>query len=46
MDMPPASRLINETDADPGETAEWLDALEAVLQAGGRERARFLLSKL
>lgn len=46
MDMPPTSRLINDTDADPGETAEWLDALQAVLQSGGRERARFLLSKL
>ena len=30
----------NDTDADPGETAEWLDALQAVLQSGGRERAR------
>ena len=46
MDMPPASRLITETDADPGETAEWVEALQAVLDAGGRERARFLLSKL
>ncbi|SMP49783.1 alpha-ketoglutarate dehydrogenase [Noviherbaspirillum suwonense] len=46
MDMPPASRLITDTDADPGETAEWIDALQAVLQSGGRERARFLLSKL
>ena len=46
MDMPPATRLITDTDADPGETAEWIDALQAVLQSGGRERARFLLSKL
>ena len=46
MDIPPASRLITETDADPGETAEWLDALQAVLQSGGKERARFLLSSL
>jgi len=46
MDMPPASRLITESDTDPGETAEWVDALQAVLQSGGRERARFLLSKL
>jgi pyruvate dehydrogenase E1 component len=46
MDMPPTSRLITDTDADPGETAEWLAALQAVLQTGGRERARFLLSKL
>ena len=46
MDMPPTNRLITDTDADPGETGEWLAALQAVLQAGGRERARFLLSKL
>ena len=46
MDMPPASRLITETDADPGETAEWVEALQAVLDAGGKERARFILSKL
>ena len=46
MDMPPATRLITDTDADPGETTEWVDALQAVLQSGGRERARFLLSKL
>ena len=46
MDMPPVSQLITDTDADPTETAEWVDALAAVLQSGGRERARFILSKL
>jgi pyruvate dehydrogenase E1 component len=46
MDMPPASQLRTESDMDPGETAEWLDALQAVLQSGGKERARFLLSRL
>jgi pyruvate dehydrogenase E1 component len=46
MDMPPASQLITDTDADPTETAEWVEALAAVLQSGGRERARFILSKL
>ena len=46
MDMPPASQLITDTDPDPTETAEWVDALAAVLQSGGRERARFILSKL
>jgi len=33
-------------DADPQETAEWLEALEAVLQRGGGERAHFLLEAL
>ncbi len=33
-------------DVDPVETREWLDALEAVLQTAGEERARFLLTQL
>jgi len=33
-------------DLDPQETAEWVDALEAVLKHGGAERARFLLDTL
>ncbi|HJZ57148.1 MAG TPA: pyruvate dehydrogenase (acetyl-transferring), homodimeric type, partial [Gemmataceae bacterium] len=33
-------------DADPQETAEWLDAMEAVLQHAGPERAQFLLESL
>ena len=33
-------------DADPQETAEWLESLDAVLQAAGPERARFLLDAL
>ena len=33
-------------DADPQETAEWLDAMEAVLKYGGPERAKFLLETL
>jgi pyruvate dehydrogenase E1 component len=33
-------------DADPEETAEWLAALESVIQAAGSERAEFLLSAL
>jgi len=33
-------------DADPQETAEWLEALEAVLQRQGPERAHFLLEAL
>jgi pyruvate dehydrogenase E1 component len=33
-------------DADPQETAEWLEALQAVLERGGAERAHFLLEAL
>jgi pyruvate dehydrogenase E1 component len=33
-------------DIDPGETAEWLDSFDAVVDAQGRTRARFLLMKL
>ncbi|MEO7114545.1 MAG: pyruvate dehydrogenase (acetyl-transferring), homodimeric type, partial [Caldimonas sp.] len=33
-------------DADPAETAEWCEALDALAQAHGPERARFLLDAL
>ena len=33
-------------DTDPQETREWLDALAAVVQRGGRERGLFLLEQL
>jgi pyruvate dehydrogenase E1 component len=33
-------------DVDPAETAEWLESLDAVLDAAGRQRARFLMLKL
>jgi pyruvate dehydrogenase E1 component len=33
-------------DTDPSETEEWLDSLDAVIDAHGKTRARFLLSKL
>jgi pyruvate dehydrogenase E1 component len=33
-------------DIDPTETQEWLDSLDAVVDAHGKSRARFLLSKL
>ena len=33
-------------DADPSETDEWLDSLDAVIDAKGKVRARFLMSKL
>jgi pyruvate dehydrogenase E1 component len=33
-------------DIDPGETQEWLDSLDAVVDSRGKTRARFLMSKL
>ncbi|KJK02401.1 pyruvate dehydrogenase [Burkholderiaceae bacterium 26] len=33
-------------DSDPGETAEWLDALDAVVQHAGTSRAQFLFDRL
>jgi pyruvate dehydrogenase E1 component len=33
-------------DTDPQETAEWLDSLDAVVDARGKTRARYLISKL
>jgi pyruvate dehydrogenase E1 component len=33
-------------DTDPGETGEWLDSLDAVVDTHGKTRARFLLSRL
>ena len=33
-------------DVDPVETQEWLDSLDAVVQQGGTDRARFLLFRL
>jgi len=33
-------------DTDPGETEEWLDSLDAVVDTHGKTRARFLLSRL
>src|SRR5579863_9347358 len=33
-------------DIDPGETSEWIDSFDGVVNAQGRTRARFLLMKL
>jgi pyruvate dehydrogenase E1 component len=33
-------------DIDPTETAEWLDSLDAVVDASGRQRARYLMLRL
>ncbi|TSE32403.1 pyruvate dehydrogenase (acetyl-transferring), homodimeric type [Tepidimonas taiwanensis] len=41
----PISPLV-APDADPQETREWLDALDAVIEREGAERAHFLLEQL
>ncbi len=33
-------------DIDPTETGEWLESLDAVIESGGRQRARYLLLRL
>jgi pyruvate dehydrogenase E1 component len=38
--------LSGAADADPGETREWLDALEAVIEQVGPERAHYLIEQL
>ncbi len=44
MDIDHFTRQLPDTD--PAETQEWLDSLDAVIDAKGRDRARFLLSRL
>ena len=44
--IPSASWRLPEDDRDPQETQEWLDALDAVIAAGGPERATFVLKHL
>ncbi|RRD47859.1 pyruvate dehydrogenase (acetyl-transferring), homodimeric type [Tessaracoccus sp. OH4464_COT-324] len=36
----------NLPDSDAEETAEWLDSLDAVIESGGRHRARYVMLKL
>ncbi len=43
---PIASWRLPEADADPQETREWLDALDAVISESSPQRATFLLQKL
>src|ERR671931_1660311 len=38
--------LNGQTDLDPQETREWLDALDSVLSAEGTERAHYLIQQL
>ena len=37
---------IGTTDADPDETAEWVESFDAAVAAGGPERGRWLLEKM
>jgi pyruvate dehydrogenase E1 component len=43
---PKANLPARPTDVDPQETAEWMDALEAVVKYEGVERAQYLLDTL
>ena len=38
--------MISKPDIDPQETQEWLEALEAVLEHEGAERAHFLIERM
>ncbi len=40
------SKKPNVSDIDPQETAEWLEALDAVLECEGQDRAQFLVEKI
>ncbi len=45
--VPNPERAANDPgDVDPAETQEWLDALEAVIDREGPDRAHFLLSQM
>ena len=42
-----AKLVAGETlDADPAETREWLDALDALVATSGKERARYVMGRL
>src|SRR5690554_6377717 len=42
----PSQILKSENDIDPEETREWLEALQAVIETEGIERAHFLIESL
>src|SRR5437870_2249961 len=44
--MPQTGVATDNGDVDVAETHEWLDSLTAVLQTGGPDRARYLLTQL
>ncbi len=45
-EMQPTSLSATRGDADPQETREWLDALEALIASEGPDRAHFVLESL
>jgi hypothetical protein len=40
------TKVESQSDANPQETSEWMQSLDAVLEEGGSERATFLLARL
>ena len=44
--VPPNTAFVHPVDTDGQETREWMDALTAVIEAEGPERAHFLLEQL
>jgi pyruvate dehydrogenase E1 component len=40
------SEITGQNDIDPAETSEWIEALQAVLEQDGSERAHFLIEQL
>ncbi|MDD5319889.1 MAG: pyruvate dehydrogenase (acetyl-transferring), homodimeric type [Methylococcales bacterium] len=40
------SEITGQNDIDPAETKEWIEALQAVLEQDGSERAHFLIEQL
>ncbi len=44
--LPDSSSLTQAPDIDPQETREWQEALAAVIDAEGDDRAHFLLEEL
>ena len=44
--LPPSQSVLSAPDLDAQETREWLDALTAVIEREGPERAHFLLEQL
>ncbi len=40
------SEITGQTDIDPSETQEWVEALQAVLEQDGSDRAHFLIEQL
>jgi len=44
--MQSLERNLERSDSDPQETAEWMEALDAVVACVGRDRAQYLVDRL